>query len=143
MKIQIISVGEPKKHYFAEAIEEYTKRLGQFQVTRTSVKDKPDAYDKIATLTRGTFVVAMDEHGKQMASRQLAKFLEEIELRGETMMSIVIGPADGHPEEFVRDCDYVLALSKLTLPHEMALMFICEAIYRALSIRNGHPYHRD
>lgn len=143
MKIQIISVGEPKKHYFKEAVEEQLKRAAAFSVSYKSVKDNKHAYDKIAEITRGTYVVAMDESGKHMASRQLARFLEDIELRGENMMSLVVGPADGHPEDFVKDADYVLALSKLTLPHEMALLFTCEAIYRALSIRNNHPYHRD
>ena len=143
MKIQIISVGEPKKHYFREAIDEYVKRLSHFSVEWIAVKDNKDSYAKIDQLTAGTYVVALDEHGKQKASRQLAGFLEEIELRGTTMMSLVVGPADGHGDEFVRNADYVLALSKLTMPHEMALMFTCEAVYRALSIRNNHPYHRE
>ena len=143
MKIQIISVGEPKKHYYKEAIEEQLKRLGTYAVTYHAVKDNKHSYDKIHALVEKSYVVAMDEGGKQMASRQLARFLEDIEMRGEGQMSIVIGPADGHPAAFVQDADYVLALSKLTLPHEMALLFTTEAIYRALSIRNNHPYHRD
>ena len=143
MKIQIISVGEPKKHYFKEAIEEYSKRLDGFSVARLVVKDNKDSYAKIEQLTRGTYTVALDEHGKQFASRQLAKYLEEIELQGTTTMSLVVGPADGHSDEYLQGCDYVLSLSKLTMPHEMALLFACEAVYRALSIRNNHPYHRD
>lgn len=143
MKIQIISVGEPKKHYFREAIDEYVKRLKHFRVDWIVVRDNKDAYAKIDSLVQGTYVVAMDEQGKQMASRQLAGFLEEIEMRGIDTMSLVIGPADGHGEDFIRSADYVLGLSKLTMPHEMALLFTCEAVYRALSIRNNHPYHRD
>ena len=83
MKIQIISVGEPKKHYYREAVEEQLKRLGAFSVSYKSVKDNKHAYDKIAELVRATYTVAMDEGGKQLASRQLARFLEDIELRGE------------------------------------------------------------
>lgn len=143
MKIQIISVGEPKKYYFTEGIAEYTQRLKHFDVKRLSVKDNKDAYKNIEKLTAGTYTVALDEHGKQMASRQLARFFEEAEMQGQGMMSLVIGPADGHPDDFLALCDAKLALSKLTLPHEMALMFVCEAVYRALCIRNNHPYHRD
>ncbi len=143
MKYQIITVGEVKKYYFKEAIEEYKKRLQNFSVSHVVVKDNKDAYTKIDQHTQGTFTVALDEHGKQHSSRQLARFIEEVELEGTTTMSLVIGPADGHNDEFVHNCDYVLSLSKLTMPHEMAQLFLCEALYRALSIRNNHPYHRD
>lgn len=143
MKIQIISVGDPKKIYFQEGIEEYSKRLESFSVKRVVVRDNKDVYHKIGRLTRGTYTVALDEHGKELASRQLTRFLEDIELQGTTMMSLVVGPADGHSDDFIKTCDYVLSLSRLTLPHEMALLFVCEAVYRALTIRNNHPYHRD
>lgn len=143
MKYQIITVGEVKKYYFKEAIEEYHKRLTNFSVSFVVVKDNKDAYSKIEKYCGNTFTVALDEHGKQHSSRQLAKFIEEVELEGTTTMSLVIGPADGHPEDFLRTCDYTLSLSKLTMPHEMAQLFLNEALYRALSIRNGHPYHRD
>ena len=143
MKYQIITVGEVKKYYFKEAIDEYKKRISSFAVSHVVVKDNKDAYAKIDQHVKGTFVVALNEHGKQHSSRQLAKFIEEIELEGTTTMSLVIRPADGHPEEFLHNCDYKLSLSKLTMPHEMAQLFLNEALYRALSIRNGHPYHRD
>lgn len=144
MKFQIITIGEPKKFFIKDGVDEYLTRLkGVTMAEYISIKDNKNAYQKVAKTCEKTFVVAMHEHGKQMSSRQLARFLEELELEGTGTMSLVVGPADGHPDEFIASCDYTLALSKLTLPHELAFLVLLEAMYRAVSIRQRHPYHRD
>jgi len=34
------------------------------------------------------------------------------------------------------------SLSPLTLPHPIVRIIVIEQIYRAMSLINGHPYHR-
>ncbi len=143
MKIQIISVGEPKKYFFKEAAEEYARRLEGFRAKWVRVKDNAHAYEKIESLSAGTYIIALDEQGTELASRQLARRLEELDMQGDSTISLVIGPSDGHPEDFLENVNYTLRLSKLTMPHEMALVFTLEAVYRALCIIQNHPYHRD
>jgi 23S rRNA (pseudouridine1915-N3)-methyltransferase len=36
----------------------------------------------------------------------------------------------------------LLALSKLTLQHELALVVLLEQLYRVATLRRGEPYHR-
>ena len=37
----------------------------------------------------------------------------------------------------------LIALSKLTLTHEIARLLISEQIYRSITIINNHPYHHE
>jgi len=53
-----------------------------------------------------------------------------------------MGGSDGHPPELFNKIDYILSLSKMTMPHEMATLVLTEQIYRALSIKKGSKYHR-
>ena len=57
-------------------------------------------------------------------------------------MSLLIGGPDGHTKDLVAKADAVWSLSKLTLPHELARLTLLEQLYRAETIRAGHPYHR-
>jgi len=58
-------------------------------------------------------------------------------------IALCIGGPDGHSEELRRSADYLLGLSRLTLPHRLARLVALEQLYRAVSILDGGPYHRD
>ena len=54
----------------------------------------------------------------------------------------IVGGADGLPEGWRNRADMLLALSPLTMPHELARVVLAEQIYRALTTLRGHPYPR-
>ena len=58
-------------------------------------------------------------------------------------IAIVIGGADGTAAELKSRADILLQLSAMTLPHGMVRVLLAEQVYRAVSILNGHPYHRE
>lgn len=98
--------------------------------------------DRIAAVTRGFVVVALDERGKAWTTMQLADRLRAWRERA-TPVAFVIGSADGLAESVKRDADAIMALSALTLPHGLTRIVLIEQIYRAASVLSGHPYHRE
>jgi 23S rRNA (pseudouridine1915-N3)-methyltransferase len=116
------------------ACADYARRMPKgYEVARIAVKH--DAKLR-AALPRGGRVVALDERGRDLTTRQFAELL-----KAET--AFVIGGADGLPAEVKNDAALLLRLSSLTLPHALAQVVLLEQIYRAASILTGHPYHRE
>ena len=93
-------------------------------------------------LQPGHHVVALDEHGRQWASKQLAG---EMEVWQSTYQQVtfLIGGADGLSPECKARANQTWSLSRLTLPHGMVRVQLCEQIYRGWTILQGHPYHRE
>ena len=96
----------------------------------------------LAAIPTSAFVIAMDERGEQWTSVKMSKVVEEKMVRGTRHVVFIIGGADGLDPKIRDRADKVLALSKMTLTHEMARMFLVEQIYRSMTIIRGEPYHR-
>ena len=64
-------------------------------------------------------------------------------MREDGNTTFMIGGADGIDEEIKRNADASLSLSRLTLPHAMARLVLCEQLYRATTVIRNHPYHRE
>jgi 23S rRNA (pseudouridine1915-N3)-methyltransferase len=91
----------------------------------------------------GCFRVAVDERGEQLTTAELAARIGALEMRGGIKcVAFLVGAADGHHETLRRGADMVLALSRLTLQHELALVVLLEQLYRVADLRRGGPYHR-
>jgi 23S rRNA (pseudouridine1915-N3)-methyltransferase len=85
----------------------------------------------------------LDERGKAWSSRDLARWVEELEQSGRRDVAVILGGADGHTPEFRGEANILWSLSPLTLQHELALVVVLEQLYRAYTLRAGLPYHRD
>ena len=100
------------------------------------VQLKPAAAGKIRGKIPGNVrLVALDERGKDLSTRQFAALL-----RAPT--AFVIGGADGLDPSLRKEASLLLRLSTLTLPHALAQVVLCEQLYRAATLLTGHPYHR-
>jgi len=143
MKIKFITIGDPKGEYLSIFLE-FQKRIGRFaQLEVMHVKENKSSEQKILSACKGFFTILFDEHGKELTSKEFAIFLEKKKLGGESSIAFVIGGTDGHTEAVRSVSNYSLALSKLTLPHDLAMVVAIEALYRVLTISAGHPYHRE
>ena len=90
--------------------------------------------------TRPTLLLA-DSRGKQLSSEELASTFGTVQDSGVQQFILAIGPADGWSAAALAAATQTIAFGRITLPHELATIVAAEQLYRALTIRAGHPYH--
>ncbi len=88
-------------------------------------------------------VIALTEHGELMDSPELARRIGNYRDSASPDMALLVGSARGLGQLALERAHLRLALSRLTLPHELVLPVLAEQLYRALSILAGTPYHRS
>ena len=86
--------------------------------------------------------IALDEHGKTWTTIVLASKLEAW-LQNTPIVTIYIGGPDGFTPDFLDRVDLILSLSSLTMPHMLVRLVLVEQLYRAWTVIQGHPYHRE
>lgn len=142
MKIQLITIGQPKLTYAKQGWAEYLSRLQHYHQLRvTHISDKQNDAAHILAAARGSYLVGLVIGGQQFSSHSLATFLEKRALEGREV-SFIIGGPDGLPEEVVQQLDWQWSISDLTFPHDLAMVILLEALYRASTISAGLPYHK-
>jgi 23S rRNA (pseudouridine1915-N3)-methyltransferase len=142
---KIIAVGKPKLLFAAEGIREYLARIRRFTSCETLFLSPAKPEQLIARILKESeqsFRVVLDERGEQSSSEELAEFISKHQVRATRRISLIVGGADGHPEQIRSQANWLWALSRLTFQHELALLLALEQVYRAYSILNGAPYHR-
>ena len=94
-----------------------------------------------AALPEGCTAIALDEHGVQYSSQELADRVRAWRMDGRDV-AFLIGGADGLETRLKSEATQLWSLSRLTLPHGLVRVVLAEQLYRAASIVQGHPYHR-
>lgn len=156
MRIRVIAVGARAPSWVREVCGDYAQRLrARLKVdivelasgTRRGGKNasralREEATRLLAAVTSKEFVVALDEHGEEFATREFAAWLAAREHAGRDL-AFLVGGADGLAAEVLARADCKLSLSRLTLPHALARVVLLEQLYRARSLLDHHPYHRE
>lgn len=88
------------------------------------------------------FCVVLDVLGVSLTTPVLAKKMEAWQGLGKEII-FIIGGADGLDEILLKRADFTWSLSQLTFPHQLVKVMLAEQIYRAVSILQNHPYHRN
>ncbi len=86
-------------------------------------------------------LVALDEKGDNLTSIAFADFIKLYLEMGKNI-HFVIGGAAGLSPDLLESADKTISLSKMTMPHDLALLTLVEQIYRAMTIEKGIPYHK-
>ena len=145
MKLKIAWIGRTKDKAIQSLTAEYLKRLKRYgEIEGVELRDEAAVLALADDHGRGKsryVLVLLDSRGKQFTSEELAKFLQDHEERNPLPLAFAIGGADGFSEEARRMATLVLSLGKMTLAHELARIVLLEQLYRACTIRAGHPYH--
>ncbi len=152
MRYRVVAIGRLKRGFYADACRHYQERtrpFGRLEVVELKEGRGPDAAavreaDSTALLAAAEGrTVCLDEAGRSFDTRGLAAHLDDLELRGTSQLSLLVGGAEGHAPWLRERADEVWSLSPLTLPHELARLVLLEQLYRVETVRAGHPYHRD
>jgi 23S rRNA (pseudouridine1915-N3)-methyltransferase len=141
VKLLILAVGKLRDAWVADGCAEYAKRLRpRLPVEIAELKSDAELPGRIPPRYLRW---VLDERGAQPSSRELATKLGQALHTGAPGIALCIGGPDGHSDELRQRADYLLGLSRLTLPHRLARLVALEQLYRAVSILDGSPYHRD
>jgi 23S rRNA (pseudouridine1915-N3)-methyltransferase len=142
MKLHIITIGSPKLEYARIGWNEYRQRLAHYhQVRVTHISDKHNDTEHIRAAAGNSYKIALEINGSEFSSHELATFLEKRATDGREV-SLLIGGPDGLPQAIRDVADLQWSFGKLTLPHDLAMLVLVEALYRASTINAGVPYHR-
>lgn len=142
MKIHIITIGSPKLTFAKIGWEEYHDRLKHYHSVRiTHIADKQNDAPHILAAANKAYKVALVINGPELSSPELAEFLDKKAIVNNEICFIIGGP-DGLPAQVINESDKQWGLSKLTFPHDLAMVILVESLYRASTINNGLPYHR-
>ena len=138
---KVIAIGKIKKRWIQEGIEMYLKRLPGLEVIeiKDSTQIKEEHTIKEIISKRET-LVTLNENGQSFTSKQLATKLLNSHNQN---ITFVIGGASGLTPSLNNLASWQLSLSPLTFPHEIARLLLIEQIYRAKTITQGGPYHKE
>ncbi len=156
MKLKLIALGHNQPGWVHDGVAEYAKRFpAEWPFELSELKPEKRAAnrsteivlaaeaDRIrAQIPKQALVIALDERGEQLTTRSLAEQLS-VWSRDAPCATFVIGSADGLDATLKVEAKFRFGLSRLTLPHGLARIFLVEQLYRAVSLLSGHPYHRD
>jgi len=153
MKIVVLTVGKLRSKALKDVCDEYLarlKRYGSAEILEVKAADglspKKSIEAECANLMKNILptdtVWILDERGKEYRSTELSNMIMRLEITSTKRLIIVLGGAYGLTD-FVRSKGSLLALSKMTLPHELCRALLLEQLYRARTIQRGEPYHHE
>ena len=156
MQIHLISVGNRMPVWVQQGYEEYAKRLPR-ECELMLKEITPDKRGKNSDIVRiikaegermsaavpqGSLVVTLDIAGKPWSTAELSQAMKRW-LESGQHVALLIGGADGLSESVKMSARESWSLSNLTFPHPMVRIIVAEQLYRAWSLLNNHPYHRE
>ncbi len=156
MRFTLLAVGTRMPEWVEAGVLEYTRRLPadftlQLQEVPLARRGKNTSVtqamareaDAILGRTQNAdHMVALDVRGRRFESLDFARRLDELRHAGRNVVIVAGGP-DGLDETVLKRADECWSLSDLTLPHPLVRIVLAEQFYRAWSLLNNHPYHRE
>lgn len=155
MRVTLVAVGQRMPAWVSQGFSEYTKRLRprlpvelvEIPAAKRGSGDLARAIAEegkrlLAATRPQDHVVALDERGAVRTSLELSRWLGTRQQGGKDLV-FLIGGADGFAPDVLARANERWSLSSLTLPHALVRIVFVEQIYRAMTLLDGHPYHRE
>jgi 23S rRNA (pseudouridine1915-N3)-methyltransferase len=151
MKIRVLSIGSNRRGPIETLTADYGERLSRYldfeiELVRPQgegvVARRAEAEALRQRIRRADRVVALDEQGEMLSSKELAARIGKIQGSGGRDLTFLIGGTSGLDPGLRAAADWSLALSRLTFPHQLARLLLIEQLYRAMTLLRGEPYHK-
>ena len=156
MKTELMMVGKTTDKHFVALIDEYVNRVGHYmpfsltvipelKATRSLTEEQQrqaEGEQILRLLQPGDTVVLLDEHGQELRSVELARWVEQKRQTARRLVFVIGGPYGFSPAVYAR-ANEQLSLSRLTFSHQMVRLVFVEQLYRACTIIKGEPYHHE
>ena len=155
MKLWVFAIGQRAPAWADAAWDDFAKRFPpEMRLELRALKAEPragrsaaqcmaaEAARLEAAVPRGARRVVLDERGTRVTTVELAARLRAWRDEGGDVALLIGGP-DGLDPALRATAHETLRLSDLTLPHAFVRVLLAEALYRAWSLLQGHPYHRE
>ncbi len=156
MKLQLIAVGTKMPAWVETGFKEYQRRFPRdFTLELVEIPAgkrgknadikrilQQEGERTLAAIPKGNRIVTLEVLGKPWDTHQLANNMAKWQLDGRDV-SLLIGGPEGLSPECIAASEQKWSLSALTLPHPLVRIIVAESLYRAWSLNNNHPYHRE
>ncbi|BDV41365.1 ribosomal RNA large subunit methyltransferase H [Geotalea uraniireducens] len=152
MKLRVLWVGKTQEEWLKRGIDEYAGRIRRYAPLELAEAREEKGAAELALrsrecerlerlLPKNSRLILLDERGSQLTSPELAAFIGRQRDNAVPELAFAVGGAYGFSDAFRARADKVIALSRLTLTHQMVRVVLLEQLYRAFTILNGEPYH--
>ena len=136
-RIRILAVGKVRKGWVQEGITLYCKRLPGLEIRELKDSTRAREAEVIRAMLRAEErLVVLSEEGVTYDS---VAFADQLRGSGSERLAFVIGGADGVDPALKARASWLLSLSPMTFPHEMARLLLVEQPYRPTSLLQGGP----
>ena len=156
MRIQVIAIGSKMPAWVELGYQQYARRFPAdmpLQLIEIPAGKRGKNADikrilqkegelTLAAIPKGNRIVTLEVTGKPWDTPQLAQNMQKWQMDGRDV-SLLIGGPEGLAEECIALSEQKWSLSALTLPHPLVRIVLAESLYRAWSLNNNHPYHRE
>ena len=154
LHVTILMVGKTRESFIQDGLAFYQKRLQPFlHLTLGSVREEKEAGGQSAEVLKlregerlraqippRANVIALTPQGREFTSEEFAVWLTRRELESRPLTFLIGGHLGLDPGTLAAAAER-LALARLTLTHELSRLVLLEQLYRAMTIKTGHPYH--
>ena len=155
MKLTIVALGHKMPAWIQTGFGEYTKRMPpEARIELLELKPEDRVGRSIEQVLKSEAVrinvavpqhaerLVLDERGQPFTTRELAQMLKTWMQEGSSPC-FIIGSADGLAPSIKQSASKQFSLSGCTLPHGLVRVMLAEQLYRAWSLTQNHPYHRE